>query len=158
MTQAVVNFPPSPRRLRCESCGATAKAACDCGAPYMPPLKLALKALANDDKRTNKAIAEELAIGEETVRRARNEHFPPNEGVASRVAQPSVALADDFLSPADADRTIRTIAQYLNGALLNPPSGIRACLAEAMTRASPASVKAITVAADFLTELRIASK
>jgi hypothetical protein len=59
----------------------------------------------------------------------------------------------DFLTPAEARRSIRTIAWLVHGATLNPAVGIRACLKEAITRASPEDVRIIATAGTFLSEL-----
>ena len=62
----------APLRLRCSSCGITADARCDCGAPYVVAGVLAQQAVVQFPEKSNCAIAEELGISEATVRRARN--------------------------------------------------------------------------------------
>jgi hypothetical protein len=65
---------PSVARLRCTKCGAQVDAACNCGAPYeyIPPGKLAERAIADNPEKSDRAIAKELGINNATVSRARN--------------------------------------------------------------------------------------
>lgn len=150
MTASLHKFPS--KRPTCPTCGT--EAACDCA--YSPPHVRAAAAVAENPDATVRAIAEKAHVSVSTAYQAKQD--VRNRTVANPVVQPIVALTDDFLNPADADRTIRTIAQYLNGALLDPPPGVRACLADAMGRASPNSLKAINTAADFLSFLRSSVK
>lgn len=76
------------RSLRCTKCGATACCACSCGATYVgehhrwtmpvepPPgkesaLDRAVAAVTAHPEQSNRAIAAEIGVGYETVRRAR---------------------------------------------------------------------------------------
>ena len=68
-TATVVKLRPSTAGLRCQECGASAKAACNCGAPYVPAGQLAARATTSG--KSNRAVADELGISRETVRRAR---------------------------------------------------------------------------------------
>jgi hypothetical protein len=58
-------------RLECSTCGATADAACNCGAPYVRAGSRAAQAIAANPEKSNRMIAEETRISEPTIRRAR---------------------------------------------------------------------------------------
>jgi hypothetical protein len=77
---------PSAAQLKCSACGATAKAACNCGAPYVPAGVLAAKAVAASPEKSNRAIADEIGVGFETVRRAR-QSGDPNGSPAKRTGK-----------------------------------------------------------------------
>src|SRR5580765_6446850 len=68
-TAAVLKFPTTG--LRCSECGAHAKAACNCGAAYVPAMLLAAKALKASPKESDRAIADRLGIDHKTVAKAR---------------------------------------------------------------------------------------
>jgi DNA-binding transcriptional MocR family regulator len=72
--------------MQCSACGAVGTAACDCGAPYLPPAAIAANAIAADPNKSNRAIAEELGIGSTTVNRARGA-TAPNGAVEKRVGR-----------------------------------------------------------------------
>lgn len=59
--------------LRCPACGALASASCLCGLDYVyiSPGKLAADAVKANPEKSDRAIAEELGIGNKTVSRAR---------------------------------------------------------------------------------------
>jgi hypothetical protein len=59
------------RSMKCSSCGAAAEATCDCGMPYVPAGDRAAKAVAENPEMSDRAIAAEIGVGPETVRRAR---------------------------------------------------------------------------------------
>jgi len=69
----VVQLQPAPGRWQCSACGASATAACDCGArlEYVSPGKLAADAIKANDRKSDRAIAAELGIGHATVSRQR---------------------------------------------------------------------------------------
>lgn len=71
-------FQVSVVRLQCLGCGAEANASCDCGKPYVPARERAAEAIAAHPEKSNRAIAEEIGVGEPTVRRARNEAASPD--------------------------------------------------------------------------------
>ena len=58
-------------KIWCSSCGISADAACDCGAPYIPAGQAAAKALAANPEKSDRAIAAELGVNRSTVTRAR---------------------------------------------------------------------------------------
>lgn len=60
------------RALMCSACGASAEAACDCGAPYERAGARAAKAIANNPRKSDRAIAAEIGVGKDTVSRTRN--------------------------------------------------------------------------------------
>jgi hypothetical protein len=68
--------------LRCTACLKTVDAPCECGAPIevLRPRDAAAKALAADPTKSNVAIAEEIGISDETVRKVRNSHSNKLEG------------------------------------------------------------------------------
>jgi hypothetical protein len=63
--------PGNARSMQCSACGAAADAACDCGAPYLPAGDRAAKAVAANPQMSDRAIAAEIGVHSETVRRAR---------------------------------------------------------------------------------------
>jgi hypothetical protein len=56
--------------LACTQCGAEAFASCNCHKPYHPR-EIAAKAIAANPGKSNRAIADEIGVGKDTVRRAR---------------------------------------------------------------------------------------
>lgn len=67
----ILKLRPAATGLRCSACGASAKAACNCGAPYMPAGQLAAKAVAASPKESDRAIGDRLGIDHKTVAKAR---------------------------------------------------------------------------------------
>ena len=59
------------REMQCSACGAAGTAGCDCGAPYVPASARAAKAIAASPEKSDRAIAAEIGVGSNTVRRAR---------------------------------------------------------------------------------------
>lgn len=59
-------------RLECSRCGAEVDAACTCGAPYVPAGARAAVAVAANPGKSDRAIADEIGVGKDTVRRARS--------------------------------------------------------------------------------------
>ena len=84
MTANVVSFRKPALEIGCTGCGATVDAACDCGVPYMPAGQRAAAAIAANPQMSDRAIARELGVGSNTVRRAR-EGTAPHGAVESRV-------------------------------------------------------------------------
>lgn len=72
----VVSFRKRVLEIGCSSCGATVDAACDCGLPYMPAGQRAAAAVAANPQMSDRAIAQELGVGSNTVRRARERTAP----------------------------------------------------------------------------------
>src|SRR5262249_2521660 len=64
------------RAMQCSSCGAEGIAACDCGAPYLPASARAAKAVAANPEKSDRALAAEIGVGSNTVRRARQSTAP----------------------------------------------------------------------------------
>ena len=62
---------PSIAQIECSQCGATADAACNCGAPYVPKAIRATEAITKNPEKSSRAIAEEIGVDEKTVRKAR---------------------------------------------------------------------------------------
>ena len=70
------------RRLECSDCGAAATANCGCHAPYVPAGERAAKAVAENPEKSDRAIAAELGVSKDTIRRARKStgaHAPVDE-------------------------------------------------------------------------------
>src|SRR5262245_14756583 len=82
MTAKVVQI-PNPARMECSSCGATANAACGCGVAYVPASTRAREAIAKNPEKSDRALAADLGIGKDSVRRARDKltgaHAPVDE-------------------------------------------------------------------------------
>lgn len=81
MTANVVSFRKPALEIGCTGCGATVDAACDCGVPYMPAGQRAAAAIAANPRMSDRAIATELGIGSNTVRRARQQSTAPHGAV-----------------------------------------------------------------------------
>ena len=157
--------------LECSECGATAQATCGCGVAYVPAGTRAAAAVAANPKKSDRALAAELGVSGQTIGRARKKSGATNvapERVAGKDGKsyparrtprqtlpfdPNAA-GEDYLTPSHADRTIKTTVRCLGSILFNPPPGIRACLKEAMRRASAGDIEVITLAAEFLNELK----
>ena len=71
MTNIIPLRRPSIARLECSACGATADAACNCGAPYLPAGQRAAEAVAANPEKSNRAIADIAKVDEKTVRKVR---------------------------------------------------------------------------------------
>jgi hypothetical protein len=99
----------SVQRMSCTACGAEANASCDCGKPYVPAKQRAAEAIAANPRKSNVAIAEELGVGTETVRRARSEAgspdgYPEREGRDGKVYRlPVRAAVNDSDDDIEAD-------------------------------------------------------
>lgn len=61
------------QRMACTACGSEANASCNCGKPYVPKRQQAREAIEANPRKSNRAIADEIGVGEATVRRARDE-------------------------------------------------------------------------------------
>ena len=70
-------------KLVCSSCGASANASCNCGVAYVPAGKRAETAVRKSPSKSDRAIAKELGVGSNTVRRARS--TAPNGAVGKRI-------------------------------------------------------------------------
>jgi hypothetical protein len=67
-------------------CGANGEGSCQCGAPYVPAGLRAAQAIAASPDKSDRAIAQEIGVGRETVRRARKS-TAPHEAVAKRTGK-----------------------------------------------------------------------
>lgn len=61
------------QQMTCTGCGAEANASCNCGKPYVPKKQRATDAVAANPQRSNRAIAADIGVSDDTVARARNE-------------------------------------------------------------------------------------
>jgi hypothetical protein len=97
------------QRLSCTECGAEAHASCNCGKPYVPAKQRAAEAIAANPLRSNRAIAEEIGVSDETVNRARRETpatdvAPEREGRDGKVYRlPVRAAVNDSDDDIEAD-------------------------------------------------------
>lgn len=82
MTATILKIPVAAK-LECSSCGAKADASCNCGAPYVPAGERAAAAVAANPEKSDRAIAAELGVGSNTVRRAREATAP--HGAVERI-------------------------------------------------------------------------
>jgi hypothetical protein len=74
-----------PQRLECSSCGATANAACDCGAPYVPAGVRAADAIAANPEKSDRRIAKEIGVSQPTVSKARKQSTDNSLSVDKRI-------------------------------------------------------------------------
>src|SRR2546430_5482496 len=86
MIPRIAPKPETPLQIKCSSCGATADAACDCGAAYVPAGARAAKAIEKNPGRSNRALAADIGVDEGTVRKARQ------STAGDSAAQPRVGL------------------------------------------------------------------
>lgn len=59
------------RHIFCSECGTQGEAGCDCAAEYISAAAFAVRAIARNPEKSNRAIAEETGVSFETIRRAR---------------------------------------------------------------------------------------
>jgi vacuolar-type H+-ATPase subunit I/STV1 len=90
----------------------------------------------------------------EKIRKQEQERIRQEHANAKKASAPS----KDFLSPPEADKALSLTAGYLKTTSLDPPPGIRACLKEAMLRASADDIRIIAAATVFLRELMECAK
>lgn len=70
---SAITIDEAREHLECEKCGATAEAKCDCGVgyKYVPAMKIAEKAVMENPQKSNRAIADEIGVSDQTIGRAR---------------------------------------------------------------------------------------
>ena len=80
---------PFPRRLECTQCGAEATAACGCLDPIykLAPGERAARAVAANPAMSDRAIAEEIGVGNATVSRARRRSTVSDDTVGARTGR-----------------------------------------------------------------------
>jgi hypothetical protein len=69
--QHSTNDKPEPVQIVCSACGATADAACACGAPYLPAGARAADAIAKNPEMSDRAIGDAIGVDHKTVAKAR---------------------------------------------------------------------------------------
>jgi len=101
------------QQMTCTGCGAEANASCNCGKPYVPKKQRAVDAIKANPKKSNVALAEELGVSDQTVRRAREELGstyvePEREGrdgkvyrLPTREVDPATETKDSFFTLVD---------------------------------------------------------
>jgi hypothetical protein len=73
-TAEIIKLPSATAvKMRCSSCGVTADAACDCGAPYVPVSERAKQAIQAHPEKSDRAIAKDIGVSHEAVSKARRE-------------------------------------------------------------------------------------
>jgi hypothetical protein len=60
-----------PMKMHCVECGSSVKASCRCGASYVPASQYAAEAVKRHPEKSDRAIAAEIGVSKDTVRRAR---------------------------------------------------------------------------------------
>jgi hypothetical protein len=63
-------------QMHCSACGAAAKATCKCGVAYIPAGEFAARAVAAHPEKSDRAIAQAIGVGHQTVARARKAGGP----------------------------------------------------------------------------------
>ena len=77
----------SIQRMVCTGCGAEANASCNCGVSYVAKSIRAAEAIRANPGKSDRAIAAELGIGSNTVRRAREDLGAPYGAGDERVGR-----------------------------------------------------------------------
>jgi hypothetical protein len=85
--QHSANDKPEPAQIICSACGATADAACACGAPYLPAGERAADAVAKNPGMSDREIGAAIGTSHQTVGRARRKLTGPHGPVAKRVGR-----------------------------------------------------------------------
>jgi hypothetical protein len=109
----VLPFPQSVTHLACSKCFATTEVKCDCGVAYIyvPAGERAQQAVADNPEKSDRAIAAEVGVNAETVRRARKRSTAANAAVEKRVGKdgkkrrlpgPQLVLPDGYATITDA--------------------------------------------------------
>jgi hypothetical protein len=96
--------PSTAVQMECSQCGACVAALCDCGVIYVPVGTRAANAIAKNPDKSDRAIAAELGVGKDSVRRARvpvganappgkrtgrdGKQYPARHTVRTRTAKP----------------------------------------------------------------------
>src|SRR6516165_1045598 len=83
-----------PALLRCSTCGATTDAACDCGAEYVQAGVLAAAAIEANPELSNRAIAAQIGVHNETVRVARQKSGAGKPAPEKRVGRDGKLQSD----------------------------------------------------------------
>jgi hypothetical protein len=71
MTAELHHLPEAKPRLHCAECGVTVEAQCGCGVGYITAAEAAARAIKATPEKSDRAIAEEIGVGNKTVSRAR---------------------------------------------------------------------------------------
>ena len=87
MASAKVVPMPVRTSLVCSSCGAAGEGSCRCGAPYVAPGQRAAEAVAANPGKTDRAIAADIGVDAETVRRARKKSGSANAATEKRTGK-----------------------------------------------------------------------
>ena len=116
--ETVVKF-PIKTKLVCSACGAPGEGSCRCGAAYVTPGERAEAAVKANPEKSDRAIAADLGVGSNTVRRARQKTTAPDGAVEKRTGRDGKKRkapkrhdkADEVAALADAGATNSEIAK-----------------------------------------------
>lgn len=122
-TATIITMPVAAR-LECSQCGASGEGSCGCGMPYVPAGTRAATALAKNPEMSDRAIADEIGIGKDTVRRVRKKqggaYAPPDKRIGRdnkiypakpKPAEPSyVVVGGEPMSRRNAKRITRKLS------------------------------------------------
>jgi len=75
MTATVIKLPNAKSKgvqLVCSKCFSKSTASCDCGVAYVPANVAAAKAIKAHPEKSNVALAKEIGVGKDTIRRVRS--------------------------------------------------------------------------------------
>jgi hypothetical protein len=130
--------------LKCERCNAEITAGCSCGVSYVPASIRAADALAADPEKSDRAIAEDIGVGKDTVRRARKATGAPApvkrtglDGKKRRAPRPKTTPAKAEPQPAAAGSFNEALAMCIENLADDPRKdcviGVRALLKTSMS-------------------------
>jgi hypothetical protein len=148
-TAKIIAINPNAARLECSLCGASTNAACECGAPYVPAGARAAAAVAADPEKSDRALATEVGVSKDTIRRARKstgarepvKRVGRDGKARKRPIKKQRRSADDFARDMAAKKKAETIATCMPGDIgpMLPPG-----VGQVITIAAPISDEPVT--------------
>jgi hypothetical protein len=110
-TAQILPFAALPTRMECSVCGKTADVPCSCGKPYVPVGERAAAYVKKHPEMSDRAIAAELGISKDSVRRARSQATGAHAPVGPRVGRdgktrrmPAARTYDEYFEKDDLRR------------------------------------------------------
>jgi hypothetical protein len=100
---------PLPLRLECSACGKGITAGCGCGAIYVPAGQRAKDAVKRNPNKSDRAIADELGVGHQTVARARKKSTGPDGPVQKRTGKDGKARKQPTRPPAPVSDPVKEV-------------------------------------------------
>jgi hypothetical protein len=145
-TAQVVQLHQAAANLECSKCGATAEAACNCGAPYIPAGELAAKAVAANPGKSDRVIAAEIGVSQRTISRARK-RVEPNGSTQKRVGKDGKSYkarkpTKPKAQPEDSDNNLKAHISEIEAAREATPPRRSPDLAKLMADAIAAAIAA----------------